>query len=165
MEMTRLLKHLLTPRWAARRAFPSSTLAAVTVAVEASERLHSGELRFVVEAALDWPHLIRGTTARERALQLFSELRVWDTEHNSGVLIYVLLADRQVEIIADRGIHRAVGDAEWAAVCGRMEAAFGRGEFEKGAVEGVREVGVLLTRHFPAQGENPDELPNQAVVL
>lgn len=158
--MNRLLNHLLYPDWRTRRAFPARSLSAIEDAVAASEARHTGELRFVVEGALDLGHLVRGTTARERAVELFSELRVWDTEANSGVLIYVQLADRQVEILADRGVHRRVGDAPWQAICRTMEAHFHAGRFEAGALAGVQAIGGILAREFPAVGDNPDELAN-----
>ena len=111
--MKRILDHLIYPPWRVRRAFPAKTLKAIEDAVAASESLHRGELRFVVEAGLSFSELWRGTTARQRALAVFSDLHVWDTEDNSGVLIYVLLADRQVEILADRGINiQAISTSE-----------------------------------------------------
>jgi uncharacterized membrane protein len=165
MAMNRLLKHLLYPDWRTRRAFPARSLGAIEEAVAASEARHGGELRFVVEGALDLGHLLRGTTARQRAVELFSQLRVWDTEANSGVLIYVQLVDRRVEILADRGIHRRVGDAPWLAICRAMEEAFRAGNFEVGALAGVRAIGDILAREFPAGSINPDELANAPEVL
>ncbi len=163
--MKRILDHLIYPPWCVRRAFPVATLKAIEDAVVASETLHRGELRFVVEAGLSFVELWRGTTARQRALEVFSDLHVWDTEDNSGVLIYVLLADRQVEIVADRGIHRKVGDATWQAICHDMETAFRDGRFDAGALTGVQAISQVLSTHFPAQGPNPDELPNAAIIL
>lgn len=163
--MGRILKHLLYPQWRTRRAFPKGTLQAIEAAVEASEKLHDGELRFVVEGGLDLPQVLRGLSARQRAVEIFSRLRVWDTEHNSGVLIYVQLADRQVEILADRGIHRKVGDEPWQHICAAMEQAFRAGRFREGAVEGVQAVGRVLAEHFPARDGNPDELANGPVLL
>lgn len=165
MDMGRILKHLLYPHWRIGRAFPRGALLAIEVAVEASEHLHDGELRFVVEGGMELPMLLRGVTPRQRAVELFSRLRVWDTEHNSGVLIYVQLADRQVEILADRGIHKKVGDEAWQRICAAMEQAFRAGQFEQGALEGVQAVGRVLAEHFPPRGENPDELANAPVVL
>ena len=163
--MKRILKHLTYPHWRVRAVFPQAALKAIEAAVTASEKTHDGELRFVVEGGLDLPHLLRGVTARQRAVEAFSQLRVWDTEHNSGVLIYVQLADRQVEILADRGIHKKVGSETWQRICTAMEQAFRAGNFEAGAVAGVAAVGRVLAEHFPAQGENPDELPDAPVVL
>ena len=138
---------------------------AIEAAIRQSETSHMSELRFAVEAGLDWPDLLAGTSSHGRALEVFSRLRVWDTEHNSGVLIYLLLADRKVEIIADRGIHARVGEAGWAAICRNMEHRFRAGEFEGGVLEGIAAITVLLQQHFPAQGVNPNELPDYPVAL
>lgn len=163
--MGRILKHLTFPRWRVRRAFPRTALRAIEAAIAASENRHQGELRFVVEGGLDLPELLRGVTARQRAIEVFSQLRVWDTEHNSGVLIYVQLADRQVEILADRGIHQKVGAAAWQRICGEMEQAFRTGEFREGAVAGIAAIGRILAEHFPATQDNPNELANTPEVL
>jgi uncharacterized membrane protein len=158
--MNRWLKHLLYPDWLSRRAFPKKTLSAIEVAVQAAEAGHHGELRFVVEGSLDLRWLMRGVTARQRAIALFGELGVWDTEGNSGVLIYVQLVDHQVEIVADRGIAGKVDQGTWEAVCREMEAAFRAGHFEQGALAGIAATGRILQKHFPALGRNPDELDN-----
>lgn len=165
IDIPRLLKHGLTPRWVVRRAFPRAVLKAIEDAIRDSEATHEGEIRFAVEGGLDLPDLLRGVTPRERAVELFSRLRVWDTEGNSGVLVYLLLADRQVEIVADRGIHARVGHQAWEAICGRMEQAFREGRFGEGVVEGIKEIGALLAEHFPARGANPNELPDRPEVL
>jgi len=138
---------------------------AIEQAIKASETTHSGELRFVVEGALDGMPLWRGQSARERAIDLFSQWRIWDTEHNNGVLIYVLLADRDVEIVADRGIHTRVGTREWEAICRAMEAAFKQADYAGGVVSGIRAVSQHLTKHFPATGAGRNELPDKPVVL
>jgi uncharacterized membrane protein len=130
-----------------------------------SERLHDGELRFAVEAGLEWHELLRGVTPRDRAIDVFSRLRVWDTEHNSGVLIYLLLADRRVEIVADRGIHAHVGVSGWREICLQMEQRFRAGAFEQGVVEGIAAISLVLQQHFPAREANPNELPDTPVVL
>ena len=146
------------PHWLVKRYFPRRVLADIERAIGESETAHMGEIRFAVEAALDiWP-LMRGQQARERALEVFSQLRVWDTEHNSGVLIYLLLAERKVEIVADRGIHAKVGDAHWQRICRMMEEEFRQGHFEQGVLAGIGEISALLVRHFPAAGVNPNEL-------
>lgn len=165
MDTARILRHLTFPRWRVHRAFPKNALHAIAMAVRESETLHDGELRFVLEGGMDLPLLLRNVSARQRAVELFSRLRVWDTEHNSGVLIYVQLADRKVEILADRGIHQRVGQAPWQRICAQMQKAFGEGRFEAGAVAGVHDVGRVLAEQFPARRENPDELPNAPVVL
>jgi len=134
-------------------------------AIKASETAHMGEIRFVVEGALDTAPLFGGQSARERALELFSNLRIWDTEHNSGVLIYLLLADRQVEIVADRGINARAGTQVWATICAAMESAFKKSKFEDGVVQGIQAVTQQLTAHFPADAGNRNELPNTPLVL
>lgn len=165
IDIPRILKHALTPRWQVRRVFSATELAAIEAAIRDTERLHEGEIRFAVEGGLELPALLRGMTARQRAVEVFSRLRVWDTERNSGVLIYLLLADRQVEIVADRGIHARVGDEAWQGICRRMEGAFREGRFAAGVVDGIREIGTLLARHFPPQGGNPNELPDRPEIL
>jgi hypothetical protein len=165
MSLTRVIKHLLAPQWIADRAFPKTTLAAVENAVRESESRHSGEIRFAVEAGLNLWLLLHGRAPRNRAIEIFSRLRVWDTEHNSGVLVYVQLVDRQIEIVADRGINGKVKPQEWEAICRRMEAAFRAGRYEEGALAGIREITALLARHFPPGERNPDELPDRPVVL
>jgi len=164
-KLTRILKHLTAGRWQVLRHFPKPAMQAIESAIRHSEASHLGELRFAVEAGLDWHDLWRGLTPRRRAIEVFSQLHVWDTEHNSGVLIYLLLADRRVEIVADRGIHARVGDAEWQAICRAMEAEFRQGRFEHGVLQGLGRISALLVQHFPADGDNPDELPDAPVVL
>lgn len=155
----------MTPPWVVGRRFPAATLQTIEAAVAASEATHAGELRFAVEAALAPGPLLRGQSARERAVEVFSGLRVWDTEGNSGVLIYLLLADREVEIVADRGISARVPQAEWEAICRRMEERFRQGDFEAGALAAINEVSALLAAHFPAPARNPNELPDRPEVL
>ncbi len=148
-----------------RRAFPQRALDAIERAIREAEVRHAGQIRFAVEAALDLPPLLAGQTARGRAIDVFSQLRVWDTEHNNGVLIYLLLADRDVEIVADRGIHARLGAETWEAICREMEAAFRNGQFEAGVLAGIHAVGEHLARHFPPRGEKPNEMPDRPVVL
>ena len=147
------------------RAFPHSALKAIEQAIKASEMTHTGEVRFVVEGALDGAPLFSGQTAKQRALALFSQLQIWDTEHNTGVLIYLLLADRAVEIVADRGIHAKAGAHAWVAICHDMEAAFKAAKFEGGAVSGIQAVTHQLVDHFPAGGGNANELPDKPLVI
>ncbi|MBI4191783.1 MAG: TPM domain-containing protein [Betaproteobacteria bacterium] len=165
MNIKRILKHLFAPQWIIARAFPRRTLAVIEDAVRASEGTHGGELRFAVEAGLDLLPLLRGLSARQRADAVFSSLRVWDTAHNSGVLIYVQLVDRRIEIVADRGINARVEQQQWDAICRRMEAAFRERRFEHGALKAIEEITALLARHFPPREVNPNELPNRPVVL
>jgi len=165
MDLRRLLRHLFVPPWRLGRAFARRTLEAIERAIAASEAGHRGELRFAAEAGLDLLPLLRGLTPRQRAVELFSGLRVWDTQENNGVLIYVQLADRRVEILADRGIAARVPQAEWDAICRGMEHAFGRGEFEAGSLAAISKVSALLGAHFPPGAVNPDELPNRPLLL
>jgi uncharacterized membrane protein len=165
MKLKRVLKHLFAPHWISHRAFPRRSLAAIENAIHASEKLHAGELRFVVEASLHPLPLMRGLSARHRAHEVFSGLRVWDTEHNSGVLIYVQLVDHSIEIVADRGISAIVPQHDWEAICRRMEAAFKQRRFEEGALKAIVEITALLARHFPPRAGKRDELPDRPVVL
>lgn len=165
MSLRRIARHMLLPDWFVRRAFPAETLGRIEAAIRESEKSHDGELRFAAEAGLDLLPLLGGLTPRQRAVDVFSQLRVWDTERNSGVLIYVQLVDRDIEIVADRGINARVKQNEWDAVCRRMELAFRAGQFEAGILEGIREITALLARHFPPGDSNPDELPDRPVVL
>lgn len=165
VSLPRLLRHLATPPWRVRRVFPAPVLAAIERAIHEGETRHLGEIRVVVEGALSLTALLRGQSARERAIELFSQLRVWDTEQNNGVLIYLLLADRDVEIVADRGIHRRVSTAEWERLCRTMEARFRNGEFERGMLEAVAGVAAHCEHHYPAAGVNPDELPDRPMLL
>lgn len=161
----RLFRHLWLEDWALRRAFPRALLDRIAALIGEEERRHSGELRFAVEGGLPPGRVLKGQSAHDRALELFSRLGVWDTEKNNGVLIYVLLADRTVEIVADRGIHAIAGAATWERICGDMRVQFAQGFWEAGALTGIRAVSDLLATHFPANGANPNELPDQPIVL
>ncbi len=165
MNVQRIIKHIATPPWAMRRAFNASDLKELEEAIRGSECAHRGEIRFAVEAALDLKPLLNGQTPRARAVELFSDLHIWDTEENNGVLIYLLLADRQVEIVVDRGLYQRVGQAPWDALCTTMEATFRRGDFKLGLREGLREITALLAREYPPSGPSTNELPNAPVVL
>ncbi|KWT68400.1 MULTISPECIES: TPM domain-containing protein [unclassified Variovorax] len=165
MKIKRILKHLLATDWQVGRVFPRGTLIKIDEAIKASETAHAGEIRFAVEGALDGAPLFKGQSARDRAIDLFSQLRVWDTQHNTGVLIYLLLADRAVEIVADRGIQAKVDSQEWNKVCRQMETKFRQSNFEGGVVSGVQAVTQHLVKHFPADSRNVNELPDKAVVL
>ena len=165
MQLLRACKHLLTPDFVALKPFPSATLDRIEQAISRSEQTHSGELRLALEGGMEPLDVIRGMHARDRALQLFAHLRVWDTEHNSGVLIYLQLVDQRIEIVADRGINGKVAQSEWDAICRRMESAFRAGAFEVGALQAVTEITELLSRHFPPGDDNPDELPDRPVIV
>src|ERR1700739_4386135 len=138
MGIKRIGKHLIEHRWRARRVFTPKVLDRIEQATKAGEGTHSGQVRFVVEGALDGAPLLRDQPARERALDIFSHLRIWDTEHNNGVLIYLLLADHDVEIVADRGIDAKVGDAGWQKICEAMEDDFKAGNFSGGVIRGIQ---------------------------
>ena len=162
----RLWRHFVTDHRATRRAFSAATLRQIESAITAGEARHRGQVRFVVEPSLPLARVLGAVTPRERSLEVFGLARVWDTEENVGVLVYVLLADRDVEIVADRGIDRSVGAAAWQAVCHAMEAAFRRGEFAQGAQQGIADINALLERHFPrAGGDVANELPDRPLVL
>jgi uncharacterized membrane protein len=168
MQLTRLIKHLVAPPWLAHRAFSNTALQTIEDAVTAAEKHHCGELRFVAEAGLPLGDLLHSISARQRAVEIFSRLRIWDTEQNCGVLIYVQLIDRRVEIVADRGISARVAQNEWDAVSRNMEAAFREGAYESGAVAAIERIGSLLAAHFPvtmASAENPNELPDRPMLL
>jgi uncharacterized membrane protein len=165
MTIKRIAKHLVEHRWRVRRIFPREVLALIEQAIKAGEATHSGQVRFVVEGALDGQPLFRGQPARERALDIFSHLRIWDTAHNNGVLIYLLLADRDVEIVADRGIDSKVGAAGWEKICKAMEADFRNGNFSAGVIKGIAAVSQELAAHFPKHGAGPNELPDAPVVM
>ncbi len=163
MNIGRALRHLATPSWVVSNAFTHEALAQIEAEIAATERLHGGEIRFAVEGNLTARELWQGESARERALEIFAQLGVWDTEANNGVLIYLLWADHDVEIIADRGYNGKVTSDEWAAVCKDMEVRFAAHDPVGAIVRGVRAVGALMARHFPATDRN--ELPDRPVVL
>ena len=165
MGIKRIGKHLIEHRWRARRVFTPQVLGQIEQAINTGEATHSGQVRFVVEGALDGAALFRDQPARERALDIFSHLRIWDTAHNNGVLIYLLLADRDVEIVADRGIDTKVGRAGWEKICRAMEAEFRTGNFRAGVTQGIAAVSRQLAAHFPKDGAGPNELPDKPVVI
>jgi len=165
MDTKRVMRHLSSGGAAVRRAFPSRTLDAIERAIREAEAKHNGQIRFAVEAALELAPLFAGQTAQQRAMEVFSKLRVWDTEHNNGVLIYLLLADRDVEILADRGIHVRLGQETWEVICREMEAAFREGHFEAGVIAGIHAVGTHLAHHFPPRGGKSNEIPDSPVIL
>ena len=173
MKLTRILKHLLAPPWLKHHAFPVATMNAIEAAVASTEIMHLGELRLVVEGGLPIRELWHEISARERAVDVFSLMRVWDTHHNSGVLIYVQLIDRRVEIVADRGIAAKVAQSSWDVICRAMEQAYGRGAYTRGSLEAVESVGKLLSMSFPAlpgsdittAAANVNELPDRPVLL
>ena len=161
----RLWSHWLASLRPARRLLSPADLAAIESAIQAAELTHEGEIRVTVETALTLSQLWMHLSARARALQLFAALGVWDTEHNNGVLIYVLLADRSVEIVADRAIAARIPEVEWATLCADTAQQFRAGAPAAGCVAAVRGVAQRLARHFPASGGDGNELPNQPILL
>lgn len=162
----RTMRHLLADQRVVARTIPSAAIEAIARAIAASEKRHDGEIRFCIEAGLPWSYLKRNAPARERALMLFSKLRVWDTERNTGVLVYVLMADKRIEIVADRGIDRVVDAARWQAIVAAMSTAFRERRFEDGLNAAIDAVDALLRAHFAlAEGaDNRNELPDAPVL-
>jgi len=165
MHLGRFLRHALMHPVKAAKAFPASTLDAIQHEVEAQEKSHRGEICVVIEAELTSSQLWHDVGSRERAREVFASRGVWNTEENNGVLIYVLLAERRVEIVADRGISSRVGADHWQAICRQMEGFFSDGRFEEGAIAGVRGVAQLLEKEFPGHGEKRNELPDRPALI
>jgi len=161
----RFLVHARHMPWQTRRAFSKTVCDAIEKSITDSEQQHLGEIRFVVEGQLDWHHLWHGCTARHRAIELFSQLSVWDTEHNNGVLVYVQLAGKQLEIVADRGISTRVAQAEWDTICHEMLRHYSQGHYEAGSVAGLQRITGLLIQHFPGIHKNRNELTNKVTLL
>lgn len=165
MSLRRRIRHLMLPHWWVRRVFPLALLQRIEQAIAASESRHRGELRWVIEANLPMHCLWPAQSTRARALELFSQLRVWDTAENSGVLIYLQLVDRRVEIVADRGISARVPPEFWSEVCRNMETAFRADNFESGTLQAIDALTEVLQEHFPACGVAANELPNAPLLL
>ena len=161
----RALRHLFSTRNEAERAFPPATLEAIAEAITAGEQTHRGEVRLVVEKSLPLSAAWSGVTNRQRAISLFADYGIWDTEDNCGVLIYVNLADRKVDIVADRGIDRKIDEATWQAVCATMTHGFAKGDFHTATLAAIAQVNDLLRRHFPADGSGVNELPDRPLML
>ncbi|MEO7387717.1 MAG: TPM domain-containing protein [Gammaproteobacteria bacterium] len=162
---SRWLQNLTTTHFALRRCFPAATLSAIDAAIAASERGHRAEIRCAIETALSLGELARDTGSPARAASVFAALRVWDTAENNGVLVYVLLAERHIEIVADRGFTGRVAPAEWEAVCQEMEREFRASRYEQGTLAALDRISELARRHFPASGENRNELPDRTILL
>lgn len=166
MNLMRILRHLFTGQMAIKHVLPSASLARIEQAIKQSEMNHDGEILFAVEASLNLVSLLKKQSARERAIDIFSLLRVWDTQHDNGVLIYLLLADHDVEIVADRGIHTKVGHGEWEKICHEMEIAFQTEQFEKGVLTAINTISNHLEKHFPVRLiKSKNELPDRPVIL
>ena len=165
MKIRQLLQHWQQSSWQTRRCFNPETLRAIEQAITESEKLHRGELRFVIEGRYSLGQLLRELKPRQRAAELFAEQGVGHTAEHSGILIYVLLAEHQVEILADHGITAKVGQAEWDALCCRMTADFAAGHYRHGALAGIAGANQLLNQHFPAWQANPNELDDAPLVI
>lgn len=163
--LRRLLKHLSSPGWWARRAFRADDLAAIGAAIKASETKHRGEIRIAIEGPLPLGTLLRDESCRDRAASLFQSLGVAATREANGILVYVQLVDRRVEMLADHGISALVPPADWSAICRRMETAFAAGNYRGGMVDAIAHITALLTEHFPASGDNPNELDDAPTLL
>ncbi len=161
----RWMKHLFTTHTAGKRAFPPETLKAIETAIAEGESLHCAEVRLIVEHSLSACAVFHRITSRQRAIELFSHYKIWDTEENCGVLIYVNIADRKVEIIADRAVEKEITHKEWHAVCRTMTEGFAQGEFHHSSAAAMAQLNTLLHSHFPASGEHPNQLPNTPIVL
>lgn len=165
MGFKRIYRHMITAERHVRKIFKHSRLEHIAAAIKTSETRHSGEIRVAIESSLELQQLLGRQTPRQRAIEVFSELRVWDTELNNGVLIYVLLADHAIEIVADRGIHAKVDDNYWQALCHDIEHAFAQGQFEEGVMSCIETVSEKLIEHFPHRREDENELPDAPVLI
>jgi len=161
----RILKHLFYPGWWLRRDFPPQDMSRIESAIKTSEKKHSGEIRFAIESSLPLKALWRNEAIHERAIEIFSLLRVWDTEDNNGVLIYLLLADKKVEITVDRNINKVVNQSDWDLICRLMEEHFKQKLFADGVIQGIEETSKLLEKHFPANKNDINELSDKPVIL
>jgi uncharacterized membrane protein len=161
----RWFKHAWSHPRHVKALFPQHSLKQIELAIAQSEHHHAGEIRVVIESGLPTYAILRRLAPRQRAINLFGHFNIWDTEHNNGVLIYLLLADHDVEIVADRGIHRQVGDAGWQQICQHMEGMFRSGRFEAGVVYGIQAIGEQLATHFPPEAVPRNELPNRVLIL
>jgi uncharacterized membrane protein len=163
--MPRLFKHLLVLPTVVSRYFPAASMQRIAAAIASNEIMHAGEICFVVESNLSIFDILRKKTAKQRAVEVFSQYQVWDTENNNGVLIYCLLAEHDFEILADRGIHQHIGAQGWESISHEMETYFKQGNFEAGVVFGVHQIGALIARHYPAQREEINELSNAPIII
>jgi uncharacterized membrane protein len=173
--IARFFKHMFSNPWQVKRHFSAAALQQIEAAITNSETQHTGEIRFVVEAGLHPYEILTSKQPRERAIELFGRLNIWDTENNNGVLVYLLLADRDVEIVADRGIDKHIGYDNWDMICHDMEVLFRRGEFEAGVLQGIDKVNAALVEHFPMSSvknkrkraiqRKKNELPDRPLIL
>jgi len=161
----RVCRHLCISPLALKKRFSKAVMQRIEQAIAESEKTHFGEVRFAVELNLPLLDILKNKCGQQRAVEVFSQLQVWDTEQNNGVLIYLLLADHDFEILADRGIHKHVGEQGWARISHEMEVLFKQGQFEAGVLHGIAEISILLARHYPANATNHNELPNAPVII
>lgn len=161
----RFIKHMFSHPWQVQRHFSAESLRTIEKAIAASEKTHAGEIRFVVEAGLHPYEILCKKTPKKRAIELFGRLNIWDTEHNNGVLIYLLLADRDVEIVADRGIDRQVGHEGWEEICHEMEKLFRKGQFEAGMLQGIARISAALEKYYPQTGVSKNEVSNKPLIM
>jgi uncharacterized membrane protein len=163
--ITRLWKHLSTTEATGRRMFPAHTLKAIETAIAEGETRHRAEVRMIVESALDVQAVLNGVSPRERARELFAHYRIWDTEENCGVLVYVNLADHQVEIVADRGVGRVITARDWQAVCRQMTQGFAHGDSHDSVIAALGQLNALLQQHYPDDGSRRNQLPDKPILL
>jgi uncharacterized membrane protein len=161
----RFIKHTFSNPWQVKSRFSVEALRNIEKAISTSEKQHAGEIRFVVEAGLHPYEILCKKTPKKRAIELFGRLNIWDTEYNNGVLIYLLLADRDVEIVADRGIDKHVGHEGWEQICRDMETLFRKAEFEAGVLQGVAKISAHLEKYFPQNGASKNEVSNKPIVM
>ncbi|MGV8894326.1 MAG: TPM domain-containing protein [Burkholderiaceae bacterium] len=165
---SRLKRHLLTTTGTGRRAFPPATLKAIEATIAAGEVLHRAEVCLIIEPSLTLSEVLQKVSARERARELFALHKVWDTEENCGVLIYINLADHKVEIVTDRSVGRQVHASDWQAICHAMTYGFARGEFHDSVIAALQKINALLQQHYPAQDDSNqlgNQLDNRPVLL
>lgn len=163
--MKRLFRHLFTTSLAVKRAFPETALKAIETRIAEGETTHRAELRVIIEARLPWEMILGKKPARERALELFGRYGIWDTEENAGVLLYINLADRRVEIVADRGIAKKVSQPVWQQICHTLTDGFRQGQFHESTLDALSAINQLLMQHFPSSGSRQNQLPDHPVIL
>ena len=164
-KLKRAFRHLFTTSRAGKKAFPETTLQAIQEVITAGEKLHRAEVQLIVEPSLPLSEIWEGTSSRERAIELFSTHRIWDTEENSGILIYIDLADHQVEIVADRGIDHITTSDEWRSICQTMTSGFAQGNYHDSAIAALKLLNDILHDHLPDLEGQPDQLPNRPIIL
>ncbi len=164
-KLSRFFRHLLATKASGKRAFPATSLQSIQTAIAEGEALHRAEVRLIIEPSLSIGDVLAGQHARQRARELFSLYRIWDTEENCGVLVYINLADHKVEIISDRAVGRALHASQWQAVCKTMTQGFAQGLYEESVLAAIRQLNDLLHAHFPASGDTVNELSNRPLIV